>query len=199
MTWKGLDINSELYDITENSQNNVYQSVEMFPNAGVALSYNGLYQTIVAEYIYRSNDFGQTWRNVSNTNGFTENNWIDVAMSSDGKYQTAIESYGHIFKSVDFGITWTMIEDEILTNQNWISVDISATGQYQTIVQDNGLMYCTNDYGNTWNPVTDTLVQNKDFRSVSISSDAIYQCICEYSGQIYMSNLMIAPSTCICE
>jgi photosystem II stability/assembly factor-like uncharacterized protein len=199
MTWKGLDINSELYDITENSQNNVYQSVEMFPNAGVALSYNGLYQTIVAEYIYRSNDFGQTWRNVSNTNGFTENNWIDVAMSSDGKYQTAIESYGHIFKSVDFGITWTMIEDEILTNQNWISVAISATGQYQTIVQDNGLMYCTNDYGNTWNPVTDTLVQNKDFRSVSISSDAIYQCICEYSGQIYMSNLMIAPSTCICE
>jgi photosystem II stability/assembly factor-like uncharacterized protein len=199
MTWKGLDINSELYDVTENSQNNFFQSVEMFPNAGVALSYNGLYQTVVAEYIYRSNDFGQTWRNVSNTNNLTQNNWIAVAMSSDGKYQTAIESYGLVFTSTDFGITWASLQDENLINNNWISVSISATGQYQTIVEDNGLIYCTNDYGNTWYPVTDTLVQNKDFRSVSISSDAIYQCICEYSGQIYMSNLMIAPSTCICE
>jgi photosystem II stability/assembly factor-like uncharacterized protein len=199
MTWKGLDINSELYDVTENSQNNFFQSVEMFPNAGVALSYNGLYQTVVAEYIYRSNDFGQTWRNVSNTNYLTQNNWIAVAMSSDGKYQTAIESYGLVFTSTDFGITWASLQDENLINKNWISVSISATGQYQTLVQDNGLIYCTNDYGNTWYPVTDPLVQNKDFRSVSISSDAIYQCICEYSGQIYMSNLMIAPSTCICD
>jgi len=199
ITWKGLDINSELYDVTENSQNNVYQSVEMFPNAGVALSYNGFYQTVVAEYIYRSNDFGQTWRNVSNTNGFTENNWIAVDMSSDGKYQTAIESYGLVFASRDFGVTWTSLQDDRLINKNWISVAKSATGQYQTIVQDNALIYCTNDYGNTWNPVDNINVQNKDFRCVSISSDAIYQCVCEYSGQIYMSNLMIAPSTCVCD
>jgi len=198
MTWKGLDINSNLYDTLIDSQNNFYQSVEMFPSAGVALSYNGLYQTIVAEYIYRSHDFGQTWKNVSNTNNLTENNWIAVAMSSDGKYQTAVEEYGLVFTSTDFGVTWASLQDDRLINQNWISVSISATGQYQTIVQDNGLIYCTNDYGNTWNPVTDSLVQNKDFRSVSISSDAIYQCICEYSGQIYMSNLMIPPSTCIC-
>jgi photosystem II stability/assembly factor-like uncharacterized protein len=171
----------------------------MFPSAGVALSYNGFYQTIVAEYIYRSNDFGQTWRNVSNTNGFNENNWIAVSMSSDGKYQTAVESYGNVFVSKDFGVTWTIIQDSRFSNQNWISVSISATGQYQTVVQDNALIYCTNDYGNTWSLVADTNLQNKDFRSVSVSSDAIYQCVCEYAGQIYMSNLMIAPPTCICD
>ena len=199
ITWKGLDINNNLYDTITNSQTNVFHSVQMFPAAGVALSYNGLYQTVVAEYIYRSNDFGQTWRNVSITNNFTQHNWIDVAMSSDGKYQTALESNGLVFMSDDFGITWSNSQDDKLTNKNWISVSISATGQYKTIVQGNGLVYCTNNYGVTWNLVTDSNLQNKDFRGVSVSSDAIYQCICEYSGQIYMSNLMIAPSTCVCD
>lgn len=198
-TWIALDINSDLYDTIPNSQNNLYQSVETFPTAGIALSYNGFYQTIVAEYIYRSADFGQTWTNVSNTNNFTENNWIDVAMSSDGKYQTAIENGGGLFTSSDFGITWTRSADGRFQEQTWISASSSATGQYQTLVEQNGPVYCTNDYGATWIEVTDENLQNKDFRCVSISSDAIYQCICEYGGQIYTSNLMIAPHDCICE
>jgi len=198
VTWKSLDINSDLFATLEDSQNNMYQSIEAFPTADVALSYNGLYQTVVAEYIYRSHDFGQTWTNVSNTNGFTENNWISVSMSSDGKYQTAVENYGHVFFSRDFGVTWSDSGDSRFANQNWISTSSSATGQYQTLVQQGGLVYCTFDYGDTWFSVTDTNIQNKDFRSVSISSDGIYQCICEYAGQIYMSNLMIAPPTCVC-
>lgn len=198
ITWKPLDINSELYATIPDSQNNMYQSIETFPTAGVALSYNGLYQTVVAEYIYRSHDFGQTWTNVSNTNGFTENNWISVAMSSDGKYQTAVESGGNVFTSTDFGVTWIALTDDRFINQNWISASSSATGQYQTIVQQSGLVYCTFDYGDTWSQVDDPNLQNKDFRDVSISSDGIYQCICEYAGKIYMSNLMIAPPTCVC-
>ena len=198
ITWHSLDINSDLFATVPDSQNNMYQSVELFPSAGVALSYNGLYQTVVAEYIYRSADFGQTWTNVSNTNGLTENNWISVAMSSDGKYQTALETGGYVFTSIDFGITWTVSADERFVNQNWISASSSATGQYQTIVQQGGLVYYTFDYGATWSPVSDSNLQNKDFRDVSISSDGIYQCICEYAGQIYMSNLMIAPPTCVC-
>lgn len=197
-TWQPLDINSDLYANLSDSQNNIYQSIEAFPSASVALSYNGFYQTIVAEYIYRSSDFGQTWTNVSNTNGFTENNWISVAMSSDGKYQTALESTGGAFMSVDFGLTWKRSDDPRFNDQPWVSVSSSATGQYQTMVEQNGLIYCTNDYGNTWNSIADQNMQYKDFRSVSISSDAIYQCICEYAGQIYMSNLMIPPPTCIC-
>lgn len=198
ITWRPLDINSELYATIPDSQNNVYQSVETFPTAGVALSYNGLYQTVVAEYIYRSQDFGQTWTNVSNTNYLTENNWISVAMSSDGKYQTALESGGDVFTSTDYGVTWTLLNDDRLLDKEWISASSSATGQYQTIVQQSGLVYCTFDYGDTWAQVDDPNIQNKDFRDVSISSDGIYQCICEYAGQIYMSNLMIAPPTCVC-
>jgi len=199
MTFKPLDINTDLFANVQDSQNNLYQSMEMAPSAGVALSYNGLYQTIVAEYIYRSQDFGQTWTNVSNANdGFNENSWIAVAMSSDGKYQTALESFGYVYISRDFGVTWYVLQDPRFANKNWDSVSISATGQYQTIVQDNGLIYCTYDYGDNWIQVADRNLQNKDFRAVSISSDAIYQCVCEYAGQIYMSNLMVAPPTCVC-
>jgi len=191
MSWKPIDFNSDLYNTVPDSQNNLYQSVEMFPSAGVALSYNGLYQTIVAEFIYRSADFGQTWTNVSNTNNFTQNNWIAVSMSSDGKYQTALETGGNVFTSIDYGVTWTPSVDPQFTNQNWISTDSSATGQYQTIVQQTGLVYVTNDYGKSWNQVSDVNLQNKDFRSVSISSDGNYQCICAYADQIYMSNLLL--------
>jgi hypothetical protein len=198
ITWRPLDINSELYASIPDSQNNMYQSVETFPTAGVALSYNGLYQTVVAQYIYRSQDFGQTWTNVSNTNYLSDNNWISVAMSSDGKYQTALESGGDVFTSTDFGVTWTLLNDDRLLDKDWISASSSATGQYQTIVQQGGLVYYTFNYGTTWTPVSDSNIRNKDFRDVSISSDGIYQCICEYAGQIYMSNLMIAPPTCIC-
>jgi len=198
ITWRPLDINSELYASIPDSQNNMYQSVETFPTAGVALSYNGLYQTVVAQYIYRSQDFGQTWTNVSNTNYLSDNNWISVAMSSNGKYQTALESGGDVFTSTDFGVTWTLLNDDRLLDKEWISASSSATGQYQTIVQQGGLVYYTFNYGTTWTPVSDSNIRNKDFRDVSISSDGIYQCICEYAGQIYMSNLMIAPPTCIC-
>jgi photosystem II stability/assembly factor-like uncharacterized protein len=199
ITWNPLDVNSQLYDTISDSQNNLFQSVEMFPTVGVALSYNGMFQTVVAEFIYRSSDHGQSWINVSNTNGFSENNWIAVAMSSDGKYQTAVESGGDVYLSNDFGITWAISSDSTLLDKNWISVSISATGQYQTIVEQLGRVYCTNNYGNTWYPVPDENIMNKDFRSVSISSDAMYQCICEYSGRIYMSHLLATSSSCVCE
>jgi photosystem II stability/assembly factor-like uncharacterized protein len=199
ITWKPLDINSDLYDYIENNQNSLYQSVEIFPVAGVALSYNGLYQTIVAEYIYMSFDFGQTWKNVSNTNNIDQRNWACVAMSSDGKYQTALENYGEVYCSVNFGVTWTVLNNPAFVDNNWVSVSLSATGQYQTIVQQGGLVYCSYNYGVDWTAVADSMVKNKDFRDVAISSDAIYQCICEYGGQIYTSNLMVAAPTCVCE
>jgi len=173
-----------------NQTSDLFYSIEAFPQAGVALSYNGLYQTIVSEYIYISNNYGTTWTNVSITNGLTENNWIHVDISSDGKYQTALEIGGNVWISKNYGVTWTMIQDSLFIGQNWVSVSMSATGQYQTIVEDNGEIYCSNDYASSWYIVSDPLMRNKDFRSVSVSSDALYQCICEYGGEIYMSHLI---------
>jgi hypothetical protein len=50
-------------------------------------------------------------------------NWSSVAMSSDGKYQTAVEYDGYIYTSIDYGVTWTQATSD--TTRNWNSVAIN--------------------------------------------------------------------------
>ena len=190
VTWSSLDMDNELF-----------QSVETFPTAGVALSYNGMYQTIVTENIYISHDFGQTWTNTT-SGDFDDRNWQAVSMSSDGKYQSAIENGGDIYTSNDYGLTWTFINDPLITDNRWESISLSATGQYQTALEQYGNIYVSNDYGVTWSMVDDPNVTGKNWQWVSVSSDALYQCAVEYGGKIYMSQILAQTSTgepCVCD
>jgi BNR-Asp box repeat len=187
-TWNELDI-----DIThdEDAQNSLYLSIEAFPTAGVSLSYDGKYQTIAAENIYVSSDYGVTWKDISDPiYEFNDGNWQGVSLSSDGRFQTAIDNGGKVYISNDYGLTWTAVRQDIMQNKTWVSVSISATGEYQTILEQNGSVYLSNEYGANWYIATDPLVvSSKDWRSVSISSNALYQCAAEYNGQIYMSHV----------
>jgi photosystem II stability/assembly factor-like uncharacterized protein len=188
-TWRPMDTNTELYF-----------SIEGFPTAGIALSYTGLYQTIVTENIYISNDYGETWRNIGADNDFGDRNWQAVAISSDGLYQSAIENGGDIYTSSDYGNTWTFVSDPNLNDLTWESIALSATGQYQTALQQNGGIYISSDYGYSWIKVPD--IDSKKWKMVSISSDALYQCVIEYSGYIYMSQILMSTNNgepCKCD
>lgn len=178
-TWKPIDTSTDLY-----------YSIEAFPTAGIALSYNGLYQTIVTENIYISHDYGNTWTNISSQNDFDDRNWMAVGMSSDGLYQTAIENGGDIYTSADYGVTWNYVSDANVVDRSWESVDISATGQYQTILEQNGGIYISIDYGYSWNKVNDPVLTSINWKHISISSDALYQCAVSQDGEIYMSNVI---------
>jgi photosystem II stability/assembly factor-like uncharacterized protein len=182
-------------------------SIEAFPTGGIALSYTGQYQTLVIEYIYISSDFGLTWTNVSNSNGFDERNWEGIAMSSDGKYQTAIENGGDIHVSNDFGNSWIFVDDDNLHNKDWQSVTVSATGQYQTVCEQHGNIYTSIDYGVTWTIVPDSSVANKNWAVVTVSSDALTQVAIEQgsAGSVHVSQIF-APSAnpntiqnCVCD
>jgi photosystem II stability/assembly factor-like uncharacterized protein len=71
-------------------------------------------------YIYRSTNYGVTWTQATSD---TTRNWSSVAMSSDGKYQTAVEHDGYIYRSTNYGVTWnTSMSD---TTRNWYSVAIN--------------------------------------------------------------------------
>jgi photosystem II stability/assembly factor-like uncharacterized protein len=193
LSWTPIDDTIELY-----------YSVEAFPTACVALSYDGRYQTIVTENIYISSDFGTTWTNVSPQNNFDDRNWESVAMSSDGLYQTAIENGGEIYTSHDYGVTWTYIDNPALLDKLWESISISATGQYQTALERGGRVFVSNDYGATWNPVADPALQGLQWQSVSVSSDGLYQTAVTYGGQMYISTVlgtvdMSGGSPCICD
>lgn len=185
LTWRSQDIETE-----------IYQSIQTFPTCGVALSYNGQYQTIVTENIYVSDDFGRTWVNVSDYNGFEDRNWSGVAMSSDGQYQTAIEAGGDVHISNDYGKSWLFVDDINLTNKIWQYVSVSATGQYQTILEKQGYIYTSIDYGSTWSKVENELVQNKTWQAVAVSLDGILQCAIESNGgNIFTSSVFGTAET----
>jgi photosystem II stability/assembly factor-like uncharacterized protein len=188
-------------DPVENEE--LYYSVEGFPTAGIALSYNGIYQTIVTENIYISSDYGRTWENVSPKNNLDDRNWRSVAMASDGIYQTAIEEGGDIYVSTDYGNTWTYVDNPNLIDKQWESVSVSATGQYQTAIEKGGNIHTSIDYGQTWDAVPDPLVANKQWIWVSVSSDGIYQSAVDFGGHIYMSQVFANTTaheadSCIC-
>uniref|UniRef100_A0A6C0I537 Photosynthesis system II assembly factor Ycf48/Hcf136-like domain-containing protein n=1 Tax=viral metagenome TaxID=1070528 RepID=A0A6C0I537_9ZZZZ len=192
-TWTPIDNTSDLYF-----------SVEAFPTACAALSYDGRYQTIVTENIYISSDYGETWTNVSPVNNLDDRNWDSVAMSSDGHYQTAIENGGEIYVSNDFGETWLFVDNPIVTDKLWESISISATGQYQTALEKGGSVFVSRDYGVTWEAIADPALQGLQWQSVSVSSDGLYQTAVTYGGQMYISTVLSTVVTtggtsCICD
>lgn len=90
----------------------------------VAISSNARHQIVAGRNnsgTWISNDYGNTWfqRNIGT-------NWDDVAISSTGQYQTAVN--GGIWYSHDYGDTW---EQSDAPSAGWWSVDMSANGVYQ--------------------------------------------------------------------
>ena len=136
---------------------------------------DGKYQTAVSNgFIYRSVNFGRTWTQVG-----TSATWNSVAMSSDGKYQTAVASPGYIYRSTDYGQTWTQVG----TSARWNSVAMSSDGKYQAASIYDGYIYRSTDYGQTWTQVG---ISGK-WNSVAMSSDGKYQTAMNNKTHIYRS------------
>jgi len=182
LTWKRLSDESELY-----------YSIEGFPTAGIAISYTGKIQVIVSENIYISNDFAQTWTNVSPQNGLDDRNWEGIAISSDGRYMTAIDSGGDIYRSKNGGNIWEVVPNEynlVLIDKEWQAVSMSANGRYQAVLEKEGHVYISTNFGECWEMVMNPLVQTKNWQCLAISSNAQYMSIADYNGCIYVSQLI---------
>jgi hypothetical protein len=70
------------------------------PNPGVELLITGLGGNEISEMLV-STDHGGSWRQVPSGKGL-----VYVAFGADG-YGWAFDGYGHMFKSADYGLTWT--------------------------------------------------------------------------------------------
>ena len=177
-----------------NENSDIFNSIATFPSAGVTMSYDGKYQTIVSENIYRSDDYGGTWNTtniVTDAYGaWDDHNWYGVDMSSDGKYQVAIEIVGEVYISSDYGIEWGKVDIPIVTDIMWQAISISANGQSMTGVAKNGSIYYSTDYGVTWNKNPNPELDNKEWRCVSVSSNSQYQLAGVYGGGLYVSRLV---------
>ena len=164
---------------------------------GGSISYSGQYQTVVRNTgkIYLSIDYGITW-----TSKKIINNWFDVAVSGDGKYQTAVsfddnlKTGGYIFTSNNYGKTWVDVTPKFSVPGFYYYVFLSETGQYQTATitannSSDGNYYTSslvlsNDYGKTWTVQTFgvNLIQN------SMSNDGKYQLAVDFNPGIWTSS-----------
>jgi photosystem II stability/assembly factor-like uncharacterized protein len=82
-----------------------------------------------------------------------------------GKYQTAVVDGGYIYRSTNYGVTWTQATSD--TTRSWSSVAMSSDGKYQTAVANGGYIYRSTNYGVTWNTsMSDT---SRNWNSVAIN------------------------------
>jgi photosystem II stability/assembly factor-like uncharacterized protein/archaellum component FlaC len=106
--------------------------------------------------------------------------WTFVAMSSDGKIQTATEQFGPIYVSTDYGNTWNGKASAL----NWYGgIAMSSDGKIQTAAAYAGQIYVSTDYGNTWVGKD----SGRAWYDVAMSSDGKIQTAVANGGQIYVS------------
>ena len=126
------------------------------------------------QFVMSDISFGNNW-----TAKASSLNWYGIAMSSDGKYQTATVSGGQIYTSTDFGNTWTAKASSL----NWREVAMSSDGKYQSAGGYNTEMYVSVDYGNTW--TAKDIV--RFWTGIAMSSDGKNQTANQSGGMIFVS------------
>jgi hypothetical protein len=73
-------------------------------------------------------------------------NFQGVSSSESGQYVTIITS-GYIYRSEDYGVSWTQVGTY---SGNWSSIKVSKIGQYQIATVSGGYVYVSADYGKIW-------------------------------------------------
>jgi photosystem II stability/assembly factor-like uncharacterized protein len=168
----------------------------------ISMSYSGQYQSIVsvgiATCIYRSADFGNTW--VATL--ILPIEWIDIAISSDGRIQTAIASGpsrsselgGALYVSRDFGETWrkiTIAGTNGLTGEaNYQSICMNYNGQFQFLT---GISYVfmSSNFGETWTLLTPfgrNTPRIFGLNRSAMSASGKYITVASYFGPVYISS-----------
>ena len=144
--------------------------------------------------------FGTRWLTVPAVNGAPINtNWVSVAMSSTGQYQTAVVSGGggRIYTSLNYGANWALVPTANgAPNVDWSRVAMSSTGQYQTASVYTGGLYTSSNSGANWAlvPAENGAPTNIIWYSVTISSTGQYQTAVVNNGAIYTSVINYGPT-----
>jgi len=165
----------------------VSQSIRTFPNCSVGLSFTGQYQTIVAQYVYYSHDYGATWhQGTGQIDPYNNENWVDTAVTSYGDVQYAAITNGFVYKSTNFGVSWSKLEG--LTNKTYTSISCSSNGLNLTLTETNGSIYKSTDAGATWSTATIGNSSNK-WNCVAVSANARYQIACTEPGSVFSGSV----------
>lgn len=101
--------------------------------------------------LYQSSDYGITF----GLNGTvpTSPDLRGASMSTSGQYRTTSQNGGYIWRSADYGSTWTSFTG--ITSSSWTSISMSANGQYRVATRGaTPYLYLSTDYGVSWSSAT---------------------------------------------
>lgn len=174
-------------------------SIKTFPISDITLSFTGQYQSIAAEHIYYSHDYGATWSNSSGTQPadlWSDQNWIGICSNSIGDIQYAIVDNGYVYKSINYGVTWTTLTHANIPPKHYRDIACNATGEYVTVIDDLGNIIYSSNSGSTWS-VTTISGSSNNYKSISMAANIRYQLLVSQEnssnpslyGSLYSSKL----------
>ncbi|MFH0949030.1 MAG: hypothetical protein V1802_00915 [Candidatus Aenigmatarchaeota archaeon] len=194
--YDGVAFDGKIYISSDYGMNWAQSSGPTGTLTGIFMSSDGKYQTLIgrcygthssctyAGEFYTSDNYGQSWtkRDVLGPLLY----WMDVAISSDGRYQTAVLDNGEIYISSDYGVNWAAKG----TVKYWKDVAMSSDGKYQTAIASSpGKIYTSYDYGNIW--IESASLTEIWPEQIAMSSDGKYQTVITgdgpANGRIYVS------------
>ena len=114
------------------------------------------------------NNFGSTW--TTSVVATASYEWISLAMSSSGQFQTGLARGHFIYTSNNYGVSFTAVAGTP-TISTWREVSMSASGKYQTAVTYQFGIYRSSNYGVTW-AYSSTI---SEIHSVAVSASGLYQ------------------------
>jgi hypothetical protein len=150
--------------------NNTVTQLNLPYAMSLVMSYSGQYQTmsIHPNTIYRSSDYGNNWSSYSFPDSFMINSY-NLAMSIDGQiqYMVAFKQYYKsifLYKSTNYGITWSLANDLLLTQNattsSIINISTNFNTQYVSIILNysitslNNKIYVSSDGGSNFTTIT---------------------------------------------
>jgi uncharacterized repeat protein (TIGR02543 family) len=98
-------------------------------------------------------------------------NWHALATSADGsKLFAGVDGSGSLYRSTDFGVTWSVIAGT--SGKNWFSITSNIDGTKVAAVDRGGDIWTSTDSGSTW---TQRSVGGavRDWESIASSSDGL--------------------------
>ena len=113
--------------------------------------------------------------------------WNSIASSQNGLLLYACVTNGRVYKSINYGVTWDVINDLnniINTNLNWSDIATSSDGTKIFGFVSNGFIYISTDSGNSWNEKHTAT----DWRGIASSIDGIKLCACAYNDKLHLSD-----------
>jgi hypothetical protein len=172
LTIQNSDIPSDnFFSIRSDGNINVNNNLLTFTDNSISVNGGKLTQNY---FNIVESSIGEIWKATE-----APRNWAGVAMSADGRYQTAVVQGGTIFISTDYGLQWAPRD----FNRNWFTVAMSSDGRYQTAIVNNGQIYTSTDYGESWF----ARESNRNWFGVAMSADGKYQTAVVNNGFIYTS------------